>query len=126
MKNLLAIASGLTRITSRSTKNTEEMANELTLRLTALGHAHNLVRPVPGQTTAPCALLGDLLSVHLAPYDDPTERNGSANSYSSTQHFEPSRRGAIAPKAVVFRLSDRIFTGHRLAGLVQPFSKDHA
>ena len=70
VKNLLSIASGLTMITSRSTKNTKEMAHELTLRLTALGRAHDLVRPVPGQTDAPSALLGDLLTVLLAPYDD--------------------------------------------------------
>lgn len=70
VKNLLAIASGLTAITSRSTTTTEEMARELTLRLTALGRAHDLVRPVPGQTEAPSALLGDLLTVLLAPYDD--------------------------------------------------------
>lgn len=70
VKNLLAIASGLTLITSRSTSSTEEMARELTLRLTALGRAHDLVRPVAGQTEAPSALLGDLLTVLLAPYDD--------------------------------------------------------
>ena len=69
VKNLLAIATGLTHITSRSTSNTEEMARELTQRLTALGRAHDLVRPLPnGQGNA--ALLGDLLSVLLAPYDD--------------------------------------------------------
>jgi two-component sensor histidine kinase len=70
VKNLLAIASGLTAITSRSTKTVEDMAHELTLRLTALGRAHDLVRPLPGQTEAPSALLGDLLTVLLAPYDD--------------------------------------------------------
>jgi two-component sensor histidine kinase len=70
VKNLLAIASGLTAITSRSTKTVEDMARELTLRLTALGLAHDLVRPVAGQTEAPSALLGDLLTVLLAPYDD--------------------------------------------------------
>lgn len=70
VKNLLAIASGLTAITSRSTETTKEMARELTLRLTALGRAHDLVRPLPGQTEAASALLGDLLTVLLAPYDD--------------------------------------------------------
>ena len=70
VKNLLAIATSLTRITSRSTSTVEEMAHELTLRLTALGRAHDLVRPVPGQTERPSSLLGDLLSVLLAPYDD--------------------------------------------------------
>ncbi len=70
VKNLLAIASSLTTISSRSTTTTNDMARELTLRLTALGRAHDLVRPVPGQTEAASALLGDLLSVLLAPYDD--------------------------------------------------------
>lgn len=70
VKNLLTIATGLTTITSRSAHSKEQMAEELTLRLTALGRAHDLVRPVPGQTQAASALLGDLLSVLLAPYDD--------------------------------------------------------
>lgn len=70
VKNLLAIASSLTAVTSRSTSTVDDMANELTLRLTALGRAHDLVRPVPGQTETPSSLLGDLLSVLLAPYDD--------------------------------------------------------
>lgn len=69
VKNLLAIASGLTQITSRTTSSTQEMARELIQRLSALGRAHDLVRPLPdGQGSA--ALLGDLLAVLLAPYDD--------------------------------------------------------
>lgn len=70
VKNLLSIATGLTHITARSTGTSKEMAHELTLRLTALGRAHDLVRPIPSQTEAPSALLGDLLTVLLAPYDD--------------------------------------------------------
>lgn len=70
VKNLLAIASGLTAITSRSTSTVNDMARELTQRLTALGRAHDLVRPVPGQTEKRAALLGDLITVLLAPYDD--------------------------------------------------------
>lgn len=70
VKNLLTIATGLTTITSRSAQTKEQMAEELTLRLTALGRAHDLVRPLPGQTQAASALLGDLLAVLLAPYDD--------------------------------------------------------
>lgn len=69
VKNLLAIASGLTAITSRSVGTTTDMARELTQRLTALGRAHDLVRPLPGEE-GKAALLGDLLSVLLAPYDD--------------------------------------------------------
>jgi two-component sensor histidine kinase len=69
VKNLLAIASGLTAITSRSAVTTADMARDLTHRLTALGRAHDLVRPLPGQE-GKAALLGDLFSVLLAPYDD--------------------------------------------------------
>jgi two-component sensor histidine kinase len=69
VKNLLALASGLTAITSRSTETKEDMARQLTERLAALGRAHDLVRPLPnGQGNA--ALLGDLFAVLLAPYDD--------------------------------------------------------
>ena len=69
VKNLLAIASGLTHITSRSAKTIEDMAKGLTARLAALGRAHDLVRPLP-RNDGKAALLGDLLSVLLAPYDD--------------------------------------------------------
>ena len=70
VKNLLAIATGLTQISSRSAKSISEMASDLTGRLTALGRAHDLVRPLPGNE-GNAALLGDLLSLLLAPYDDP-------------------------------------------------------
>ena len=69
VKNLLAIAAALTTISSRSAGSIEEMARELTQRLTALGRAHDLVRPLPGEQ-GKAALLGDLLAVLLAPYDD--------------------------------------------------------
>ncbi len=69
VKNLLAIASGLTAMSSRSAQSKEDMAEELTGRLTALGRAHNLVRPIAG-SDGHAALLGDLLAVLLAPYDD--------------------------------------------------------
>ncbi len=69
VKNLLAIAAGLTTITSRSATSVEEMTGELTRRLTSLGRAHDLVRPLPG-TQGKAALLGDLLSILLSPYED--------------------------------------------------------
>lgn len=75
VKNLLAIATGLTQLTGRSAKSVDEMTGELTQRLTALGRAHDLVRPLPGaQGTA--ALLGDLLSILLAPYDETAAFSG--------------------------------------------------
>ena len=75
VKNLLAIATGLTHITSRSTTTVSDMAAELTARLSALGRAHDLIRPLPGEE-GKAALLGDLLSVLLAPYDDPAAFSG--------------------------------------------------
>jgi two-component sensor histidine kinase len=69
VKNLLAIASGLTSITSRSAETKEDMARQLTQRLTALGRAHDLVRPLPGQQ-GKAALLGDLLAILMDPYDE--------------------------------------------------------
>jgi two-component sensor histidine kinase len=75
VKNLLAIATGLTTLTSRSTTTAKEMAEELTARLAALGRAHDVVRPLPGHQGR-AALLGDLFSVLLAPYDDTAAFSG--------------------------------------------------
>lgn len=69
VKNLLAIATGLTLVTSRSSTTVADMSKQLTDRLTALGRAHDLVRPLPG-SQGKAALLGDLFAVLLAPYDD--------------------------------------------------------
>ena len=69
VKNLLAIATGLTRITSRSSTSIEDMTKQLMNRLTALDRAHDLVRPLPGEQGT-TALLGDIFTVLLAPYDD--------------------------------------------------------
>ena len=70
VKNLFAIASALTAIAARSAMTTTEMARDLTQRLTGLGQAHDLVRPLPGQEKNKAAPLGDLLAVLLAPYDE--------------------------------------------------------
>ncbi|MBR0954892.1 PAS domain-containing protein [Bradyrhizobium canariense] len=69
LKNLLTIATALTRMSSRSAASKEDMAQELTSRLIALGRAQDLVRPVPGRNREG-TLLGDLISVLLAPYDE--------------------------------------------------------
>ncbi|OYX66486.1 MAG: histidine kinase [Rhizobiales bacterium 32-66-11] len=69
VKNLLAIAAGLTSLTSRSATSVEEMSRGLIQRLTALGRAHDLVRPL-AKEQGRAALLGDLIAVLLAPYDD--------------------------------------------------------
>ncbi len=75
VSNLLSIASALTTVTSRSATTTADMARELTSRLSALGRAHELVRPVPGRRENG-ALLGDLISILLAPYDSDGQFSG--------------------------------------------------
>ena len=72
VKNLIAIAASLTQISRRSASSLEEMAQDLIQRLTALGRAHDLVRPLPGNE-GKAALLGDLMSILLAPYDEDSE-----------------------------------------------------
>ena len=69
VKNLLAIATSLTNLSAKATATATEMAETLTGRLAALGRAHDLVRPLPGHQ-GHAALLGDLLSILLAPYED--------------------------------------------------------
>jgi len=75
VKNLLSIAAGLTQLTGRSASSVVQMTGELTERLTALGRAHDAVRPLPGKQ-GKAALLGDLLSVLLAPYDETAAFSG--------------------------------------------------
>jgi two-component sensor histidine kinase len=69
LKNLLTVATALTQMSSRSAASKEDMAQELTSRLMALGRAQDLVRPIPGRNREG-TLLGDLISVLLAPYDE--------------------------------------------------------
>lgn len=68
VKNLLSMATALTSITSRTSKSVSDMAHELTSRLGALGRAHDVVRPLPGKASD--SLLGDLVTIVLAPYDE--------------------------------------------------------
>ncbi len=69
VKNLFAIAAGLTRIASRSASTPEEMAADLTQRLIALGEAHELVRPTL-LNERKAANLDELFAVLLGAYDD--------------------------------------------------------
>lgn len=75
VKNLLSIATGLTQLTGRSASSVEQMTGALTERLTALGRAHDVVRPLPGEQ-GKAALLGDLLAILLAPYDETAAFSG--------------------------------------------------
>jgi two-component sensor histidine kinase len=69
VKNLLTIATSLTRISARSAKTPGDMATQLIDRLMALGRAHDAVRPVSGGKIK-AVLLGDLITILLSPYND--------------------------------------------------------
>ena len=69
VKNLFAIASALTVIAARSATTPRDMEIDLGRRLRALGRAHELVRPSLGHQRK-AALLGELLAVLLAAYDE--------------------------------------------------------
>jgi two-component sensor histidine kinase len=69
VKNLFAIATVLTGIAARSSTTTEEMASDLTRRLVALGHAHELVRhSIYDMKKA--TQLADLMATLLGAYDE--------------------------------------------------------
>jgi two-component sensor histidine kinase len=102
VKNLLSIAAGLTAITSRSAQTAADMARELTSRLGALGRAHDLVRPVPGRQENG-ALLGDLLSILLAPYDDVNAFSGRIRV--SVPRMSVGESGATALAMVLHELA---------------------
>jgi len=72
VKNLFAVATGLTDISLRSASTTEEMAADLKLRLLALGRAHELARPMLSEQKR-ATLLEELLPILLSAYD----RHGS-------------------------------------------------
>lgn len=69
VKNLFAIAAALTGIAARTAATPQDMAADLSRRLLALGHAHDLIRPSLSEQKK-AAPLGDLLALLLAAYDD--------------------------------------------------------
>jgi two-component sensor histidine kinase len=101
VKNLLTIATALTQITSRSASTKEDMAQELTSRLMALGRAQDLIRPLPGQKSE-ATLLGDLISVLLAPYD---EKGASVRIRVSVPKMNIGERSSTALALVIHELA---------------------
>jgi two-component sensor histidine kinase len=101
VKNLLTIATALTQITSRSAATKEDMAHELTNRLMALGRAQDLIRPLPGQKSE-AALLGDLISVLLAPYD---EKGASVRIRVSVPKMNIGERSSTTLALVIHELA---------------------
>lgn len=102
VKNLLQLATGLTQMTSRSAATKEDMVRDLTHRLTALGRAHDLVRPEWNGQSNEGALLGDLISVLLAPYD---EEEASVRVRISVPKISVGERAATALALVVHELA---------------------
>lgn len=102
VKNLLSIAAGLTTMTSRTVETAAEMATLLTSRLGALGRAHDLVRPVPGRAQND-ALLGDLVTILLAPYDDAGAFSGRIRV--SVPRMSVGESGATALALVLHELA---------------------
>jgi hypothetical protein len=68
VKNLLAIAGALTKISARGAATPKDMAADVSRRLIPLGKAHELVRSLSEQNKA--ASLGDLLGLLLGAYDE--------------------------------------------------------
>ena len=102
IKNLFAIASALTAIAARSAATTTEMARDLTQRLTALGRAHDLVRPIPGEAENR-AEFGDLLTVLLAPYGD--KGNGNERVHITAPELRVGEAAATTLALVVHELA---------------------
>ena len=69
VKNIFAITSALTSISSRSTTTKEEMVKDLRQRILSLSKAHDMVRPDYSQQHR-AAPLGDLLATLLEPYSN--------------------------------------------------------
>ncbi len=101
LKNLLTIATALTQFTSRSAATKEDMAHELTSRLMALGRAQDLIRPVFGQQSE-ATLLGDLVSVLLAPYD---EKGASVRIRVSVPKMNVGEKSSTALALVIHELA---------------------
>jgi two-component sensor histidine kinase len=101
VKNLLTIATALTQISSRSASTKEDMAQELTSRLMALGRAQDLIRPLPGRKSE-TALLGDLISVLLSPYD---EKGASVRIRVSVPKMNIGERSSTALALVIHELA---------------------
>ena len=128
VKNLLAIATSLTTLTSRSSKSIEDMTRDLTRRLTALGRAHDLVRPLP-RSQGKAALLGDVITVLLAPYDDLGAFSGrvrvavprmgigerSANAFAMILHelaTNSAKHGALSSEAGALEITGSMIDDH--------------
>src|ERR1700735_5078171 len=95
VKNLFALVMALTTVVSRSTTTTTEMAYDLRQRLTSLGEAHELVRPVPGEKKH-AALFSHLLTILLSPYDERSAGAGRIHISAPELRVGPESTTALA------------------------------
>ncbi len=106
LKNVLSIATALTRITAQTAASTSAMARDLTQRLMALGRAHDLIRQHEGAPVAG-ALLGDLLSVLLAPYEKalPDFARGTGRIRVAVPRFSVGQGACVTLALVIHELA---------------------
>ena len=102
VKNIFAITSALTTISSHSTTTKDEMVKDLRQRISALSKAHDMVRPDHGQQHK-AALLSDLLATLLEPYSQ--SHSNSARVHISTPKVLVGQQSATAVALIVHELA---------------------
>ena len=102
VKNIFAITSALTTISSRSTTTKDEMVKDLRQRIVALSKAHGMVRPDHSQQHK-AAPLGDLLGTLLEPYSN--THSNSERVHISTPKVLVGEKSATALALVVHELA---------------------
>ncbi len=102
VKNIFAITSGLTAISSRSTTTKDDMVKDLRQRIIALSKAHDMVRPDHSQQHK-AAPLGDLLATLLEPYTK--SYSGPERVQISTPKILVGENSATALALVVHELA---------------------
>jgi two-component sensor histidine kinase len=113
VKNLLVIASGLAVLSSKSAETPADLVKDLSNRLIGLGRAHDLVRPTVASETK-TALIGDLFTVLLSPYDDGT--SGARRVRVSLPRLGIGERAISALAMVVHELATNSLKYGALAG----------
>jgi two-component sensor histidine kinase len=102
VKNIFAITSALTTISSRSTATKDEMVQDLRQRIVALSKAHDMVRP-DHSNQHKAAQLGDLLAALLEPYSN--KNFNSEQVHISTPKILVGEKSAAALALVVHELA---------------------
>jgi two-component sensor histidine kinase len=102
VKNIFAITSALTTISSCSTTTKDEMVKDLRQRIVSLSKAHDMVRPDFSQQQK-AAPLGDLLATLLEPYSN--IQSNTDRVHISTPKVLVGEKSATALALVVHELA---------------------